>query len=132
LDLTRFIAYVGVGDRRIFLREYVGSKPQTVIRILCQIQGEVNVGSSSRNQVGVIKRNTVFGKQLMGQIQELLLISDVLQRDSILGIQRNIYAVPSLMKEILRNQNHADISLMAASSKQVTQLLRIKVIQQII
>ena len=90
------------------------------------------MGSSSRNQVGVIKRNTVFGKQLMGQIQELLLISDVLQRDSILGIQRNIYAVPSLMKEILRNQNHADISLMAASSKQVTQLLRIKVIQQII
>ena len=31
------------------------------------------------------------------------------------------------MKEILRNQNHAEISVIAASRKQVIQLLRINV-----
>jgi len=36
------------------------------------------------------------------------------------------------MKQILRNQNHADISVMAASRKQVTHLLGIDVVQQIV
>jgi len=56
----------------------------------------------------------------MGQIHELLLISDVFQRDQIMGIQRTISIVASLKKEILRNQNHADISVKDASRKQVT------------
>jgi len=49
-----------------------------------------------------------------------------------MGIQRNISTVASLMKEILRNQNHADISVMATSRKQVTHLLRINVVYQIV
>jgi len=63
----------------------------------------------------------------MGQIQELLLIRDVFQREQILGIQRNISRLASLMKEKLRNKIHADISVMAASRKQVTHLVRINV-----
>jgi len=47
-----------------------------LIRILCQIQDAVTVGSSSRIQVSVIHPNTIFGIHLMGQIHELLLISD--------------------------------------------------------
>ena len=35
------------------------------------------------------------------------------------------------MKEILRNQNHDDISVMVASRKQVTHLLRINIFFQI-
>jgi len=35
------------------------------------------------------------------------------------------------MKQILRNQNHADISVMAASRKQFAHLLGIDVVQQI-
>jgi len=55
----------------------------------------------------------------MGQIHELLPISDVFQRDQIMGIQRNISTVVSMMKEILSNQNLADIFVMAASRKRV-------------
>jgi len=64
----------------------------------------------------------------MGQIHELLLIYDASQRDQLMGIQRNISTVASQMKEILRKQNHADISVMATSRKQETYLLRINVV----
>jgi len=36
------------------------------------------------------------------------------------------------MKQVLRNQNDADISTMTASHKHVTHLLRIDVVQQIV
>jgi len=101
---------------------------KTVIRIFCQTQYEVTVGSSIRIQVSVIQPNTIFGIHLMGQIHELLLISDVFQRDQIMGIRRNISTVASLVKEILRNQNQADISVMHTSRKQVTHLLGINVV----
>jgi len=65
----------------------------------------------------------------MGQIHKLLLISNVFRRDQITGIERNIFTVASLMKEILRNQNNFDISVITASRKQVTHLHRINVVQ---
>jgi len=43
-------------------------------------------------------------------------------------IQGNISRVAALMKQILRNQNDADISVMTASRKQVTHLLGIDVV----
>jgi len=54
------------------------------------------------------------------------------QRDQIMDIQRYISTVASLMKEILRNQNHADIRMMAASRKVFTYLLRKDVVKQIV
>jgi len=49
-----------------------------------------------------------------------------------MGIQRNISTVAALMKQILRDLNYADIAVMAASRKQVTHLLGIDVVQQIV
>ena len=49
-----------------------------------------------------------------------------------MDIQRYISTVASLMKEILRNQNHADIRMMAASRKVFTYLLRKDVVKQIV
>ena len=69
------------------------------------------MGSTSRIQVGVLQPNTVFGLHLMDQVHKLLLIFDVFRRDQIMGIQRNV---------------------MAGSRKQATQLLRMKVVQQIV
>jgi len=60
------------------------------------------------------------------------LVLGVFQRDQIMSIRRNISTVPSLMKQNLRNQHHADISVMAATRKQVTHLLRINVVQVIV
>jgi len=54
MHLTRYIAYIGVHNWRIFFRGFVGSKPQTVILVLCQILEEVTVGSVCRIQVGFI------------------------------------------------------------------------------
>jgi len=130
-DLTRFTAYIGLDDRWIFCREYVGSKPQTVIRIVCQILDEVTVRSMIRIRVGVIQPKTIFRIPFLGQIHELLFISDVYQSDKIMDIQWNISTVSSLMKLNLRNQNYADISVMPASCKQVTHLLGINVVLQI-
>jgi len=45
-----------------------------------------------------------------------------------MGIQHNISTFATVLKQILRNQIYADISLMAASLKHVTQLLGIDVI----
>jgi len=45
-----------------------------------------------------------------------------------MGIQRYIFRVAAMMKEILRNEICADISVMAVFRKQVTQLLRIDVV----
>jgi len=89
------------------------------------------VGSLFRIKVGVIQSKTIFGVHLLGQVCKLF-ISDDFQRDQITGIQRNISSVAALMKEILLNRNHAYISVMAASRKQVTHLLRINVVQQIV
>jgi len=69
---------------------------------------------------------------LIDQLRELFLIADVLQRDHIMVIQRYISRVACLMKQILRDQNDADISEMAASRKQVTHLLGIDVVQQMV
>jgi len=66
---------------------------------------------------------TIFGIQLLGQVHELFLISDVFERDQIMGIQRYISIVAALMNQILRNQKHPDISVMAASRKKFTHLL---------
>jgi len=49
-----------------------------------------------------------------------------------MGIQLYVSTEANLMKQILRNQNYAVISVMAAARKQVTHLLRIDVIQQIV
>ena len=81
-----------------------------------------------RIQVGVISPKTIFGIHLIGQVHKLLLISDVFQRDYIMGFQRYISTVATLMRQVLRNQNYAVISLMAACRKQVTHLLGIDVI----
>ena len=90
------------------------------------------MGSVYRIQVGVIKPKTIFGIPLIRQVHKLLLISDVFQRDHIMGIQLYVSTEANLMKQILRNQNYAVISVMAAARKQVTHLLRIDVIQQIV
>jgi len=45
-----------------------------------------------------------------------------------MGIQLYISTVAALMKQILRNQNYVDISVMAVSRKQVTHLFGIDVI----
>ena len=100
----------------IFFRKYVCSKPQTV-------------GSLCRIKLVVIQTKTIFGVQLLDQLRELLLISDVYKHDHITGIQRNISTVAALKKQISRNQNHADISMKAAYRKQVTHLLRIDVVE---
>jgi len=44
----------------------------------------------------------------MGQVPDLF-TSDFSERDQIMGIQRKISRVGLLMKQILRNQDHADI-----------------------
>jgi len=49
-----------------------------------------------------------------------------------MSIQRYISTEAALMKQILCNQNHANISLMAASRKHVTQLLRTDVVEEIV
>jgi len=95
------------------------------------IQDEVSLGSFCRIQVGVIKHNT-FRILLIGKVHKLLLISDIFQRDQIMATQRNISTVASLMKQIFRNQNYADISVMAASCKQVTRLLTISDVHRIV
>jgi len=112
----------------IFFTEYAGSKPQPVIRVLYQISDDLTVGSLCRIQVGFIKPKIIFGFQLIGQVHKLLLISDFLNATTIMGIQRYISTVATLLKQILRNQNYADISVLAASRKDVTHLLRIYVI----
>jgi len=90
------------------------------------------VGSLFRIQVGVIEPETLFGIQLLGQLHNLFIISDVFQRDQIMSIQRYISTVADLMKQIFRNQNNADISVMAALRKQFTHLLITDVVQQIV
>jgi len=67
----------------------------------------------------------------LGQVRELFLISVVYQRDQIMGIQCYISTVAALMKQILRNQNYADISVVAASRKHVTHTLTVDAVQQI-
>jgi len=47
-------------------------------------------------------------------------------------IQRYVSTVAVVMKQILRNQNHADISVMAASRKQVAHLLGIDIVKKIV
>jgi len=54
--------------------------------MLCQIQDEVSVGSLCSVQVWVIQHITIFCIHLTGQVHELLLMSDVFQRDQIMGI----------------------------------------------
>jgi len=63
----------------------------------------------------------------MGQAHEIFM-SEVLQREEIMGFQRNITTVASLVYQILRNQNQADISVMAVSRKQVAHLFGINVV----
>jgi len=74
----------------------------------------------------------MFAIQLIDQVHELFLISDVFQGDNIMGIQRYVPTVAAMMKEILSNQNHADNSVMAASRKQVTHLLGLDVVEEIV
>ena len=83
-------------------------------------------------KLGVIKPKIIFAVHLLGQVHELIHISDVYQRDQIMGIQGYISTVAALMKQILRNQNHADISVMAASRKQITRFLGIHIVQHIV
>jgi len=45
-----------------------------------------------------------------------------------MGIQRYIFTVTTLIKQILRNQNYADISVMATARKQVTHILGLEVV----
>ena len=62
LDPTRFIPYIRIEAERIYIcREYFGSKPQTVVLILCHIQEEEAVSFLCRVQVSVIHTYTVFG-----------------------------------------------------------------------
>ena len=75
------------------------------------------MGYLRRIQLGVIQPETILGIHLIGHVRKLFLISDVFQRDHIMGIQRYVSTVAALMKQILRNQKHADISVMAASRK---------------
>ena len=67
-------------------REYVGSKPQAVVPIICEIEEEVAMWFMGRVHVSVIQTNTIFGMQLIGQLHEVLLISDVFQCHYIMGI----------------------------------------------
>ena len=85
-----------------------------------------------RIQVGFIQPETIFGIHLLGQVRELFLILDVFQCDHIMVIQRYVSTVAVVMKQILRNQNHADISVMAASRKQVAHLLGIDIVKKIV
>ena len=70
----------------VFVRDYVGTESQTVVRILCQIQEEVAVGFLCRIQVSVLYTQTIFGEHLTGQVHELFLISDVFQCHYVMGI----------------------------------------------
>ena len=76
----------------------------------------------------VIQPKTIFGLQLLGQLREMFLISDVFQRDQTMGIQRYISTEASLLKQILRNEIYADISVMVASRKHVRNLFRLDVV----
>ena len=86
--------------------------------------------SASRIQLDVIQLKNIFRIHLLGQVRELLLISDVFQREQLMGFQRYISTVAALMIQILRNKNYA-ISVMVASRKQVTHLVGIDVVQHI-
>ena len=67
-------------------------------------------------------------RPLIHQVHEFLLISDYFQRDEIMGIQRYISTEASLLKQILRNEIYADISVMVASRKHVRNLFRLDVV----
>jgi len=58
------------------------------------------MGYLCRIQLGVIQPNTIFGLHMLGQLRELVLISDVFQRDQLMNIQGNISKVAALMKPI--------------------------------
>jgi len=66
---------------------------------------------------------------MIGQVREMVPTSDVFQRDHIMGIQLYVSTLAAMMKQLLRNQNHADISVMAASRKQVAHFFVIDVVQ---
>ena len=61
--------------------------------------------------------STIFRIHFLRKVHKQILNSDVFQRHQIMGIERNISTVASLMKQILRNENHADISVIAAFRK---------------
>ena len=84
--------------------------------------------SLCRSQVTVVRPKTYLVIHMIGQVREMVPTSDVFQRDHIMGIQLYISTVAALMKQILRNQNYVDISVMAVSRKQVTHLFGIDVI----
>ena len=74
----------------------------------------------------------MFGLDLTGQVHELILVPRGFQLDKILVVQRYVLAIQHLMKENLRDQYHADITVMAAFREQVAHLFRIDVVQQIV
>lgn len=103
-------------------------KPQAVIRFSVS-------DPRIRNLVGFVSHpgmRYIFGIHLIFLVHELLFISDDFHRNRIMGIQRNICTVASLMKQNLRNQIYADISMIGTSCKQVTNLLGIDAVQQIV
>ena len=72
----------------------------------------------------------MFGVDLTGQVYELILVPQGFQLDEILSVQQYVPAIRPLM--ILRDQCHADITVMTAFREQVAHLLRIDVAQQIV
>ena len=67
----------------------------------------------------------MFGVDLSGQVLKLLRVPHGFQLHQILCIQRYVPAILALVKEILRDQYHAVICVMAAFRKQIANLLRI-------
>ena len=74
----------------------------------------------------------MFGVHLTGQVHELLLVPHGFQLHQIFGVQRYVPAILPLMKEILLDQYHVDITVMSAFREQVAHLLRIDDVQQVV
>jgi hypothetical protein len=62
-------------------------------------------------------------------VHKLPLVPHDFQLHQILCVQRNVSAIPPLMKDILRDQYHADIPVKAAFREKVAHLLSIDDVQ---
>jgi hypothetical protein len=81
-------SYWRIDDGWTFLRKDIGSKPETVVRILREILKQITVRVSCRVQIRSVQTVAVFGIYLSCQVREQIFVPHVFQQDQIGGVER--------------------------------------------
>ena len=74
----------------------------------------------------------VFGLHLSGKVDNLILVTHVLENDQVLGIKRNDCIGSSLVEHLLGHECDADVPVMIALGKEIANFPRKGLVQQIV